>query len=77
MLMGVNETAILSQKAGEILIGNVPTKEAIEEVAEAVASSEIDPATDLHSTADYRRSITRVLIVRSLTETFERAKKGG
>jgi len=77
MLMGVGETSILSQKAGDILIGNVPTKEAIEEVAEAVASSEIDPATDLHATADYRRSITRVLIVRSLTEAFERAKKGG
>jgi CO/xanthine dehydrogenase FAD-binding subunit len=77
VLMSVAEVPILSQKAGEILIGNKPTKEAIEEVAEAVTAGEIDPATDLHASADYRRSITRVLIVRSLTEAFERAKRGG
>jgi len=77
VLMSVGEVPILSQKAGEILIGNAPTKEAIEEVAELAATEEIDPATDLHATADYRRSITRVLVVRSLTEAFERAKKGG
>lgn len=74
VLMSVGEVPILSQKVGEILIGNAPTKEAIEEVAELVSTNEIDPATDLHATADYRRSITRVLIVRSLTEAFERAK---
>jgi len=77
VLMSVAEVPILSQKAGEILIGNKPTKELIEEVAEAAVTGEIDPATDLHATADYRSSITRVLIVRSLTEAFERAKKGG
>jgi CO/xanthine dehydrogenase FAD-binding subunit len=74
VLMSVGEVPILSQKAGKILIGNTPTREVIAEVAEVVTSEEIDPATDLHATADYRRSITRVLAVRSLTEAFERAK---
>ncbi len=77
VLMSVAEIPILSEKTREILIGNKPTKEAIEEVAETVTAGEIDPATDLHASADYRRSITRVLIVRSLTEAFERAKRGG
>lgn len=77
VLMSVAEVPILSEKAREILIGNQPTKEAIEEVAEAATSGEIDPASDLHASADYRRSITRVLIVRCLTEAFERAKRGG
>jgi CO/xanthine dehydrogenase FAD-binding subunit len=72
--MSVGEVPILSQKARQILIGKAPTREAIEEVAEVVSNEEIDPATDLHATADYRRSITRVLVVRSLTEAFERAK---
>ncbi len=76
ILMGVGEIPILSNKAVEILVGNEPTKEVIEAVAEA-ADSEIDPATDLHATAEYRRSITRVLVVRSLTEAFARAKRGG
>ena len=74
VMMSVGEVPILSQKAGEILVGNAPTREAIEAVAEIATNEEIDPATDLHATADYRRSITRVLIVRSLTEAFERAK---
>lgn len=77
VLMSVAEVPILSQKAAEILVGNKPTKEAIESVAEAAVQDEIDPATDLHASADYRRSITRVLVVRSLTEAFERAQKGG
>jgi len=77
VLMSVAEAPILSKKAREILIGNKPTKDAIEAVAEAAATGEIDPATDLHASADYRRSITRVLIVRCLTEAFERAKNGG
>ncbi len=77
VLMSVAEVPILSQKAAEILVGNKPTKEAIEAVAEAAVQAEIDPATDLHASADYRRSITRVLVVRSLTEAFERAQKGG
>jgi CO/xanthine dehydrogenase FAD-binding subunit len=77
VLMSVGEMSILSQKAAEILIGNKPTLEAIQEVADAAASTEIDPATDLHATADYRRSLIRVLVERSLSEAVARAKKGG
>lgn len=75
VLMCVGEVPILSQKAIEILVGNAPSTEAYEAVAEAI-QVEIDPATDLHATADYRRSITRALVVRSLTAAFDRAKKG-
>jgi carbon-monoxide dehydrogenase medium subunit len=77
VLMSVGEVPILSQKAGQILIGQEPSTEAIKAVAEATASTEIDPATDLHATADYRRNLIRVLVVRSLTESFARAKRGG
>lgn len=77
VLMSVGEMPILSKKVAEILNGNMPSRDAFEAVAEAVVSSEIDPATDLHATADYRRFITRGLIMRSLTEAFERAQRGG
>ena len=76
VLMSVGEVPILSQKASQILIGQEPSAEAIKAVAEAAASSEIDPATDLHATADYRRNLIRVLVARSLTEAFARAKRG-
>jgi CO/xanthine dehydrogenase FAD-binding subunit len=77
VLMSVGEVPILSIKANEILVGQEPSTEVFKAVAEAAASSEIDPATDLHATADYRRNLIRVLVVRSLTEAFARAKRGG
>lgn len=77
VLMSVGEVPILSQKAAEILVGQKPTDEVIKAVAEAAAASEIDPATDLHATADYRRNLIRVLVARSLAEAFGRARKGG
>jgi len=77
VLMGVGEAPILSQKAAEILVGQKPTEEALKAVAEACATSEIDPATDLHATADYRRTLIRALVVRSLNQSIARAKKGG
>ncbi|MCX6056047.1 MAG: xanthine dehydrogenase family protein subunit M [Chloroflexi bacterium] len=77
ILMGVGELPILSQKASQILLGQAITPEVIKAVAEAAAATEIDPATDLHATADYRRNLIRVLVARSLAEAFGRAKKGG
>ncbi|MEI8131230.1 MAG: xanthine dehydrogenase family protein subunit M [Leptolinea sp.] len=77
VLMSVGEVPILSQKASQILVGQEPTAEAFKAVAEAAVASEIDPATDLHATADYRRNLIRVLVARSLAEAFGRAKKGG
>lgn len=77
VLMGVGEVPILSQKASEILVGQPGGEDIYKAVAEAAASNEIDPATDLHATADYRRNLIRVLVTRSLTAAFDRAKKGG
>ncbi len=77
VLMSVGEVPILSQKAVEIMVGVKPTAEVLKSVAEAVATSEIDPATDLHATADYRRTLIRVLVTRSLAESIARAKNGG
>ena len=77
VLMSVGETPILSRKASQILVGHEPTAEAIKAVAEAAARSEIDPVTDLHATADYRRNLIRVLTTRSLTEAVRHAQNGG
>jgi CO/xanthine dehydrogenase FAD-binding subunit len=77
VLMSVGEVPILSQKASELLIGQEPTAAALKAVAEVAATTEIDPATDIHATADYRRNLIRVLVVRSLAESIGCAKKGG
>jgi carbon-monoxide dehydrogenase medium subunit len=74
VLISVGDTPILSKQAAQILVGQKPSPQAIEAVAEAAAKSEIDPGTDVHATADYRRHLTRVLIGRTLTAAFERAE---
>jgi CO/xanthine dehydrogenase FAD-binding subunit len=75
VLMGVGEMPILSQQVSAILVGQKPSEEAFKAVAEAV-QSEIDPATDLNGTAEYRRDLIRTLAPRSLAASFDRAKKG-
>ncbi len=75
VLMGVGEMPILSQQVSSLLVGQKPSDEAFKAVAEAV-QSEIDPATDLNGTAEYRRDLIRTLVPRSLAASFDRAKKG-
>lgn len=75
VMISVGDVPILSAAALRILVGQKPTPEAIAEVAEIAASQEIDPGTDIHATAEYRRHLIRVLVRRSLTTAFERAAK--
>ena len=72
-LLSVSDVPVLSKEAKRILIGQKPTPEAIEAVAEAAVKSEIDPGSDVHATADYRRHLIHIMIVRSLGEAFTRA----
>jgi carbon-monoxide dehydrogenase medium subunit len=73
--VGVGDTSILSKEAPKMLIGQKPTAELIKAVADRVTTTEIDPGSDIHATADYRRHLTHVMIVRALTDAFERAAK--
>jgi len=75
VLFSVAETPVLTQEPARVLVGQVPTAEAIEAVAAYVAQNECDPGTDIHGTAEYRRNLVHVLVRRSLNEAIERAKK--
>lgn len=74
VLFSVGETPILSSYAAKTLAGQVPTDELIKDVAAQIAKSEVDPGSDVHGTASYRRGLVNVLVRRSLTEAFDRAK---
>ncbi len=74
VLFSVGETPILSKYAAKVLVGNEPTPAAIADVAAEVARSEVDPGTDLHGTAEYRKNLVNVLVGRSLTEAFARVR---
>lgn len=75
VLFSVGETALMANKPNEVLAGQVPTAEAIEEVAAYIAKNECDPGTDIHGTEEYRRNLVHVLVRRALTEAVQQAKK--
>jgi carbon-monoxide dehydrogenase medium subunit len=67
----IGEGPVLSTSASEVLQGVAPTEEAIRAAAEAV-DADIDPDTDIHATAAYRRHLARVLARRVLGRAVER-----
>jgi len=64
-LMGVAETPIRVQQAEAMLLDQHPAEELFNAVAQQVCS-DLDPADDLHASAEYRRRVAGVLIGRAL-----------
>jgi CO/xanthine dehydrogenase FAD-binding subunit len=73
VFLSVGDGPVEARQAAEMLKGQTPTPEAIEAAAETAASADVDPSSDIHATADYRRHLVRVLTRRSLEQAFERA----
>lgn len=73
-LLGVGETALLAAEGRGVLLGEKPTPELFEAVAETVVKADIDPGADIHASADYRRHLTNTLTRRALTIACERAR---
>ncbi len=76
-IISVGDTPGLSPSAVEMLVGKEPTAQVIQAAADKIADTEIDPGTDIHATAAYRRNLVRVLVKRALTEAFDVAKQRG
>lgn len=73
-LFGIAPTPIRAHTSEHMLIGAHPTPSIFAEVA-AQAMSKLDPHTDLHATAAYRRSVAGTLMQRALQLASERAKR--
>jgi len=72
-LCGVGPTPVRARQAEVALAGAEPTDEQFR-AAGALAAQEIDPASDIHASADYRRRIAAVLVRRALTQAAQRAQ---
>jgi carbon-monoxide dehydrogenase medium subunit len=70
-LLSVGDGPVLARSSAS-LVGHAPTPEAILAVAEAVRE-EIDPPSDIHADAKYRRQLAAVLTRRALTLAISRA----
>ncbi len=73
-LLSVGDRAMLATHAAEVLIGHQPSAELIRAAAETTSTEDIDPSTDIHASARYRRQLASVLTRRVLNRAFARAR---
>ncbi|HUP18676.1 MAG TPA: xanthine dehydrogenase family protein subunit M [Gemmatimonadota bacterium] len=71
-LLSVGDGPVAARAAEAAMEGEAPTNEVVRAAAEA-AAAEIDPSSDIHAPAEYRRHLTRVLVDRALTAAAGRA----
>ena len=72
VFLGLDMRPIMAESAAKQMIGAMPTAEAIQQVANAV-DAEIEPSTDIHASAEFRRHLARVLTRRALETAVARA----
>ncbi|MBC8509015.1 MAG: xanthine dehydrogenase family protein subunit M [Anaerolineales bacterium] len=72
--LSAGDGPVEATQAAELLKGQDMTDEAIRAAAEKASAEEIDPSSDIHATAEFRRHLANVLTRRALKEALDRAK---
>lgn len=73
VFLSAGDSPMVAHQAAESLEGQDPTREAIHAAAEIAASEEIDPSSDIHASAEFRRHLANILCRRVLEQAFRRA----
>lgn len=73
-LLSVGEGPTLAVRAAAALAGEALDPESLGAAAELAATEDIDPPSDIHASAAYRRQLARVLTRRALTRAAARAR---
>ena len=76
VFLSVGERPVEAHQAAAMLQGQALTPEAIGAAAETAAGVDVDPGSDIHATAAFRRHLVKVLTRRVLEQAFERARGG-
>jgi len=74
-LCGVGDTPVRATAVEEALAGADPTKDAIAAAADS-AARDLDPPSDPHGSAGYRRHLAVVMTRRAVSEAAARAREG-
>jgi carbon-monoxide dehydrogenase medium subunit len=74
--LSAGDGPISAPEAAGMLKGEEFTPELVAAAAQKAASEEIDPGSDIHATADFRRHLAEVLTRRALDEAFQKARNG-
>lgn len=75
-LASVAPTTLRARGAEAALLGGPPTEARLADAA-AAAAADARPISDIRAGAAYRRSLVRVLALRSLLDAVDRARQGG
>lgn len=73
--LSLGDAPVEAHSVAAALRGQRPTEAALRDAA-AVVDSDIDPISDIHASADYRRHLARVLARRTLARAAARAAQG-
>jgi CO/xanthine dehydrogenase FAD-binding subunit len=71
-VMGVGKTPLRMPEAETMLVGHTVSPDLLEKADEAVRAA-VEPETDLHASADYRRHLVGMLAQRTLADAWRRA----
>jgi carbon-monoxide dehydrogenase medium subunit len=74
VFLSVGSGPVEAHHAAEMLKSKELTSELISAAAETAAKKDIDPSSDIHATAEYRRHLAGVLSRRALQKAYERAR---
>jgi len=74
-LLSVGDGPVLATEAGKVLAGQSPSEELLRAAGDAAATRDVDPPSDIHASAAYRRQLVAVLTRRALARAFERAQQ--
>jgi CO/xanthine dehydrogenase FAD-binding subunit len=73
VFFSVGDGPMVARHAAAMLQGERLTPRLIEAAAHTAAAEDIDPGSDIHATADFRRHLSEVLARRALVQAAERA----
>jgi carbon-monoxide dehydrogenase medium subunit len=74
VFLSVGEGPVIAHQAGEMLRNQFVTQESMRKAAETAAQLDIDPGSDIHASAEYRRHLAEVLAFRALEKAYSRAR---
>jgi carbon-monoxide dehydrogenase medium subunit len=77
VLYSVGDGPVIADQAAEMLKNKMLTPESMRAAANTAANREIDPGSDIHASAEYRRHLADVLSFRALEKAYARARGKG
>jgi CO/xanthine dehydrogenase FAD-binding subunit len=74
VLLSVGDGPVVASRASSALVGRLPNDKVVDEAARVAADGDVDPPSDIHASAAYRRQLVRVLVRRALLTAVGRAR---